>query len=144
MQRPPARSGPRAAHLQVAAQLLGRLAQRSSDLLDLFLVVVELALVGESFERCSLRDEVLVAGLQPALLLDDSRDLIADDLRELVAVRHHIRRDRREEGELFQRLLHHRRDARRLDDRQRHGCRRWRNKGLATTTCEGRISLFGR
>ena len=112
----------RVAYLEVAAQLLGRLTERSCDLLDLLLVLVELVLVREGLERCALRYQHLVSRLQPALLLDDPCDLIAHDLRKLVAVRHHIRRDGGEEGELFERLLHHRRDARRLDDIQRHRC----------------------
>ena len=83
----------RVAYLEVAAQLLGRLAERARDLLDLLLVLVELILVGEGLEGGALRDEHLVPRLEAALLLDDPRDPIADNLRELVAVRHHIGRD---------------------------------------------------
>ena len=95
----------RRAHLQVAAQLLGRLAERARDLLDLLLVLVELVLVGESLEGRPLRDEMLVPSLKPALLLDNPRDLVAHNLRQLVAVGHDIRRDRCEEGELLQSFL---------------------------------------
>ena len=75
-------------------------------------------LVGERFERCTLRDELLVSELEAPLLLDDPRDLIADNLRQLVPVRHHIWRDAGEEGELLERLLDDAADSRALDDGQ--------------------------
>jgi len=107
--------------LQVSAQLLRRLAQRARDLLDLLLVLLRLLLVRERLQRRALRDQLLVPRLEPALLLYDPRDLVAHDRRELVAVRHDVGRDRREERELLERLLDDRGYSRALDHGERHG-----------------------
>ena len=77
-----------------------------------------LALIGEALECASLGNKLLVARLQLALLLDDPGDLVANELRELVAVLQYVGRDAPKKGQLLECLIHNRNNALCLDWRQ--------------------------
>ena len=79
--------------LQVAAEVLGRLAQGTAHLLNLVLVLLILGLVRKPLEHPALCDQCLIPRLQTPLLLDDARDRVAHELGQLVAVRENVRGD---------------------------------------------------
>ena len=79
--------------LQVAAEVLGRLAQGAAHLLNLMLVLLILGLVCKPLQHPALCDQCLVPRLQTPLLLDDARDRVAHELGQLVAVRENVRGD---------------------------------------------------
>mmetsp|Transcript_18303 Transcript_18303/g.38387 ORF Transcript_18303/g.38387 Transcript_18303/m.38387 type:complete len:283 (-) Transcript_18303:73-921(-) len=106
--------------LQVAAEVLGRLAQRPRDVLNLALHLLVFRFVRQPLQRATLRNQLLVPRLELPLLVDDVRDLVPHELGELVAVLQHVRRDGAEEAELLNRLVEDGDRALRLDGREHH------------------------
>mmetsp|Transcript_40693 Transcript_40693/g.88926 ORF Transcript_40693/g.88926 Transcript_40693/m.88926 type:complete len:203 (-) Transcript_40693:10-618(-) len=91
--------------LQVPAEALVALLQPVRNVLNLSLRVQELGLVTETLELATRRNELLVLPLEVPLLLNDTRDLIAHKLGELITVHRGTRRNAREKTQFPQSFL---------------------------------------